>query len=364
MRPVVRDCVWGVAARGLPPAGPWIAVLTLAGACLGYPLLLWLDPLALLAGAFTPWQRMAQPAAWLAAFGLPAVLLVCLVWPGGWCAALCPLGALQDLLWHGGRAARKAATRRAAARRAATRQRLLPSPLAGEGLGVRGPRGQAAKLGRRSILAAVAGGAWAAALRPWRAASAASASLRPPGAVAEARFGGVCIRCGNCVRACPTRIIQPDLGRQGLAGLLAPVVQFDDDYCHEDCTRCMDVCPSGALQPLSPSGKIAAPLGLPQVVSRACLLSDDRECGLCHDHCPLAAVSLAFSPADYTVIPRVDPAKCSGCGACEVVCPTTPKAIVVQPRRESEQGRAAAMLDAQLRREENRQTRGQRPLEQ
>jgi ferredoxin-type protein NapF len=158
--------------------------------------------------------------------------------------------------------------------------------------------------------------------------------VRPPGAREEPGFLGVCIRCGNCVRACPARIIEPDLAPRGIAGLLAPVLHFRDDYCREDCTRCMDVCPSGALARLSLQQKRLRPLGLARVDMRVCLLSDDQECAICRNRCPYEAIAIAFSEADYSVTPQIDSQKCPGCGACEAACPTSPvKAIVVEAGR-------------------------------
>ena len=86
--------------------------------------------------------------------------------------------------------------------------------------------------------------------------------LRPPGSVAESRFTGLCLRCGNCAQACPSKIIVPETGGQGLAGFLAPVVRFQDSYCLEDCRRCTQVCPSGAIAPLSLEDKRRASIGL------------------------------------------------------------------------------------------------------
>jgi ferredoxin-type protein NapG len=63
-----------------------------------------------------------------------------------------------------------------------------------------------------------------------------------------------------------------------------------------------------------------------------CLLGDDRECSLCRSWCPYEAITYEFSEIEYTLVPKIDPKKCPGCGACEMVCPTSPtKAIVVYP---------------------------------
>jgi ferredoxin-type protein NapF len=186
------------------------------------------------------------------------------------------------------------------------------------------------RLARRAVLCGAIGAAWAAGTRAARAEG--PHPLRPPGARAEADFVGLCIRCGNCVRACPAKIVQPDPGKHGLAGFMAPILHFRADYCREDCTRCMDVCPSGALTRLSLEEKRHAPVGLPRVDMAVCLLGDDRECSVCRNECPYDAITFVFSETDYTLTPQIDPAKCPGCGACEAACPTAPhKAIVVHP---------------------------------
>ena len=288
-----------------PPVGQWIVLLTLGGAAAGYPLFLWLDPLAMLGGFLGAWRWPLVAAQVLAAVGLPAVLVASAVFPHVWCMRVCPLGAAQDLLawprqWLKRRAADDAAPQSSSC------------------------------LARRVLLAAGVGAACGAAVRAVRGSEA--APVRPPGAVDESRFTGICIRCGNCVRACPARILRPDLGRHGVAGLLAPVVGFQNDYCKEDCRRCTLVCPSGALARLSLEEKQKFVMGLARVDLAVCILSKGEECTACIRACPYEAILMSPAADGFTVEPRVDAARCTGCGACEAACPTAPvRAIRVDP---------------------------------
>ena len=291
-------------AANLPPLGQWLALLTFAGACLGYPLLLWMDPMALFSGFLGAFTKSFTVTALLSAIGLPLVLLISLVRPNLWCAKLCPLGATQDFL----------ALPRKWLRRA------KPESPAGDDL----------PLARRSVLAMGLGAAWAAVTMKFGRGEGREV-LRPPGAIAEDRFPGVCVRCGNCVRACPTKIIQPDLGQGGVAGFLAPALSFEKGYCLETCRRCTEVCPSGAISRLSLEQKRKTSIGLAQVDMEHCLLGEDKECSICVNRCPYQAVTIAFDRESYTSIPRIARDKCPGCGACELACPTTPKAITIQP---------------------------------
>ena len=334
----------------LPLLGRWAALLTLAGACVGYPLLLWMDPLAMFSGLFVAWHGPLSVTGLIAASGVPAVLLISLVLPNAWCRRLCPLGATQDLV----------ALRRRRASAAA------PMPAA-EGL----------PLARRSLLAMALGGASAAVgiLAARKVLTGASSRqrrpLRPPGAVAEPQFSGLCIRCGNCIRACPAGILHADAGEQGILGFLAPIVRFDKDYCREDCGRCLEVCPTGAIPrwlleekwlvrtgqtsleleqwfrrlfggeaspaPASLTSrelenwvlqrlverKRRAPIGLARVELELCLLTYDKECDICARVCPYEAITFTWNEEEYIRSPKVDPARCPGCGACEVACPGT-----------------------------------------
>ena len=116
-----------------------------------------------------------------------------------------------------------------------------------------------------------------------------------------------CLRCGNCIRSCPHGIIQRDTGGNGWTSILSPVLHFENNYCREDCVRCTEVCPSGALARLSLAKKEKIKIGLPRVNMDVCLLGRDRECSACRRWCPYDAIRYVFSEAEYTLVPVIDP---------------------------------------------------------
>lgn len=290
-------------ARSSPywPAARFLALATLGGAFLGYPLFLWMDPLALFGGFFNITRILRPEIPALSAAALPLMMLISYLFPGSWCAKLCPLGAAQDLLALA-RLRRKGGARRMPARAVAR--------------------------GRRAFLALGAGTAFSAAVPlSW---ARKTPPLRPPGSVNETAFQGGCIRCGSCSRICPTGIIQPAVAWGEVAGLLAPRLRFTGpSYCLQDCNRCGQVCPSGVIRPLPLEEKNRRVIGVARVNLAACLLTLEIECGICVPRCPRAAIVDTFSYEAYKVVVKVERDKCNGCGACVGICP--PKVITVEP---------------------------------
>jgi len=290
----------------LPPMGQWVVLLTVGGALFGYPLFLWLDPLAIFQVVLTESQDPSSLAGQLSAVVLAFILSISLLLPGAWCTRLCPLGATQDLL--------------------ALPQRLFRRRTSPTGSP---PADGKWALSRRSFFSIALGAACLGLGTRWGSAASKRSSrhqpgrLRPPGAIDPERFTGLCVRCGNCVRACPTKIIRRDLGQGGFAGFLAPAISFAEDYCREDCHACTEVCPSGAITLLSLEEKQKSPIGLAKLDASICLLADDRECDVCARVCPFEAIDIVWHEEEYIALPHVDPEKCPGCGACEVACPGT-----------------------------------------
>ncbi len=288
-----------------PPLGQYVAIGTLLGAAVGYPVLLWMDPLSIFSSVFAVRAAVNFTSGILAGLLLSVLILLSLTSGMIWCARLCPLGGTLDLLasakaWFKGR--QNAQSERAAAVSAIRVRKFCT---------------------RREVLFGIAGlgiGLWA---RKSGAARGENAPLRPPGAANEMLFAGLCIRCGNCVRVCPSKIIRPDIGQAGIAGLLAPVVHYEKEYCIENCMACTQVCPSGALHALDLDQKRRYVIGEALVDGALCVLAlGKRDCDACERSCPFDAVRIHWDEERYMAYPLVDPVKCNGCGACEVACPT------------------------------------------
>ena len=190
--------------------------------------------------------------------------------------------------------------------------------------------------GRREWLGlglAVAGGAvLGTALTPRRRLEelAAGASpelpILPPGAGSQARFAQRCTGCQICVANCLGNVLRPSSRRLGQVEL-----RFERGMCEFNCRRCTEVCPSGALLPLTRAEKRRTRLGLAEYRLPLCIPSVyGTECGACAEHCPTGALRMVPGP-NGAQIPALTEELCIGCGNCEYACPVRPeRAIVVR----------------------------------
>ncbi|MDD5546701.1 MAG: 4Fe-4S binding protein [Candidatus Omnitrophica bacterium] len=161
--------------------------------------------------------------------------------------------------------------------------------------------------------------------------------IRPPAALEESEFIDRCVRCGNCMKVCPTNGLQPVSFQSGIEGVWTPQLVPEIGYCEYNCTLCGRTCPTGAIRGVSLEVKHETRLGLAAVDRSICIAwAENKQCVVCEEHCPVAekAIKLKRDTINGVEVlrPLVDGNLCVGCGACQNKCPTRPvRAIRVTP---------------------------------
>ncbi len=162
--------------------------------------------------------------------------------------------------------------------------------------------------------------------------------IRPPGAVSEREFLQRCIRCGECMKVCPTNAIQPTLFEGGFEGMFSPALNMRIGYCEYECTLCSQSCPTHAIRKIDLEGKQKIKIGLAYIDKNRCLpYAYARTCIVCEEHCPTPTKAIWFEEVSVEKMrgervlvkqPHVDPDLCIGCGICEAKCPVADQAAV------------------------------------
>ncbi len=169
--------------------------------------------------------------------------------------------------------------------------------------------------------------------------------IRPPGSIAEGDFLRRCIKCGECMKVCPTNAIQPALLEAGFEGLWTPVLINSIGYCEYNCVLCSHVCPTGAISPLTVEKKLGKGAGQKPVKIGTAFYDRGRclpwamniDCIVCEEVCPTSPKAIWFETVEVRLRdgaskklkrPYIDPNICIGCGICETKCPIHDRAAV------------------------------------
>ena len=147
----------------------------------------------------------------------------------------------------------------------------------------------------------------------------------PPGAQSIQQLSARCTGCQLCVSACPNQVLR---GTDHGSGMLQPTMAFERGYCRVNCVTCAEVCPAGAIRPITPAQKSSMQIGRAVInLDRCITVTDKVTCTACAKICPPRVINLV-GPEDVPKKPVVDAERCTGCGACEYVCPARPFAAI------------------------------------
>jgi ferredoxin len=161
--------------------------------------------------------------------------------------------------------------------------------------------------------------------------------IRPPMSREERDFLSSCIRCGECMKACPTGVLKPAGLEYGLRALWSPVLTPSEGFCEKGCNACSEACPTDAIMKYPIENKYDYKAGTAVFSSDRCIShTENKFCSECVRVCPTNAIEVFkdWEPEDITrasdhAAPlgsrptrpvHVNFDQCVGCGACEFAC--------------------------------------------
>ncbi len=165
--------------------------------------------------------------------------------------------------------------------------------------------------------------------------------IRPPGSVEEDDFLAKCIKCDQCINACPTNVLQPASFKEGgIEAVWTPVLNFNIAHCQLKCTMCSEVCPTGAIKKITVEEKLGkgafekdGPIRLGTAFfdrGRCLPHAMDIPCVVCEEVCPTSPKAIQTKDEEAKDVygnvvvlnkPFMVPDLCIGCGICEAECP-------------------------------------------
>ncbi len=147
----------------------------------------------------------------------------------------------------------------------------------------------------------------------------------PAGAWSIRHFTEHCTACQLCISVCPNQVLRPS---SSFDTFMLPEMSYERGYCRPECTRCSEVCPAGAIRPVSREEKSSIQTGHAVINLDNCISNtENKHCRSCARHCPAKAISFVQKNTGGVKsgkIPVVNEELCIGCGACENLCPARP----------------------------------------
>jgi len=165
--------------------------------------------------------------------------------------------------------------------------------------------------------------------------------VRPPMSRKERDFLASCIRCTECIKACPTGILKTAGLEHGIRAFWSPVMVASEGSCLQECNACSEACPTDAIMKYPLKKKYAFKSGTAVFETSRCIsYTENKYCNECWKACPTTPKAIeikkdwhpegglwadgADSPAPKGKVPtrpvEIDSAHCVGCGACETEC--------------------------------------------
>jgi len=290
---IVRKCFQtknNISISKIPNINKWLAVISLGGAILGFSIFLFLDPIIIFNGFFVLLIPPFNSIVLLTLIAFPLLMITETVLPGLWCEKLCPTGGLQLSISE-------------------LKNSIYKSSSKTNGN----------DLGRRLFLGGTMG-LLAALVLPDFAKNKMVRAVRPPGSIGTNYFNALCIRCGSCIKVCPTQILEHETS-PGIS-FLTPVIRFNSGYCLENCNSCGEVCPSGVITHFSIDQKKTFKIGYAIANLDSCLLMSQKECAVCKQACHYGAIKIVeVDNNSIKMKPAFNDLNCIGCGACVIICP-------------------------------------------
>ncbi len=159
--------------------------------------------------------------------------------------------------------------------------------------------------------------------------------ITPPGSISARNMHQHCVACQLCVAECPNQVLRPS---NDLLTFMQPIMSYERGYCRPECIRCSQVCPAGAIKPITHEEKSSIQIGHAVWTHFLCIPTTKKRrdgspasCGNCARHCPTGAITmiqLDENDEKSPMVPSINEAKCIGCGACEHVCPVRPTSAI------------------------------------